>query len=59
MQTEVQAITDEYARQIVEACRKLDDDTKLPFVTELLQEFGAKAYQQGRKHFAAQVIKLV
>lgn len=50
--------TDEYARQIL-AAAKADDGHELYLVAELLREYGAKAYRQGREHFAADVQRLV
>jgi hypothetical protein len=54
-------ITREYARQIVAAVRdhtsESGDVTYL--VTELLREYGAKAYQDGRQHLADQIATLV
>lgn len=51
----VKDVTAEYARQIVAASK----EDNLYTVTELLKEFGAKAYRQGREHLAAEVAKLV
>jgi ribosomal protein S24E len=56
MSENAKEVTAEYVRQIIAACR--DSDSAEFMVTELLKEFGAKAYRQGRQHLAAEVTKL-
>jgi hypothetical protein len=53
-------VTSEYARQIIEATKQdIDEASATYLVIELLKEYGAKAYRQGREHLAAEVAKLV
>lgn len=56
-------VTAEYARQIIKAIvpgLTIVDEGNETFyrVNEILKEYGAKAYKQGREHFADQIIKM-
>ena len=52
-------VTAEYAKQIIAATeRDIEGDDVTYFVTELLKEYGAKAWKQGREMLAAEVAKL-
>lgn len=52
-------VTAEYARQIIKATEEDIEGADVVFlVTELLKEYGAKAYRQGREHLAADVAAL-
>jgi hypothetical protein len=50
-------VTAEYVKQIIQHVENGDDPTYI--VTELLKEYGAKAYRQGREHLVETMTKLV
>lgn len=50
-------VTAEYAKQIIQSVENGDDPSYL--VTELLKEYGAKAYRQGRVELVEMLRKLV
>ena len=53
-------VTEEYAKQIIAATeRDIEGDDVQYLVAELLKEYGAKAWKQGREMLAAEVAKLV
>lgn len=56
--SEAEIVTAEYARQIFIAVDQNKGGDGLYLITELLKEYGAKAYRQGREHLAAEVAKL-
>lgn len=57
-------VTAEYARQVIKVIvpglKGVDEGSETFFrVNELLKEYGAKAYKQGREHFADQIVKML
>lgn len=51
-------VTEEYVKQIVKAVNDMGDDATY-LVTDLLKEYGAKAYRAGKEELAAAVAKMV
>lgn len=52
-------VTAEYVKQIMKAATDLGPHEAQYLVGELLKEFGAKAYRQGREHLVYTMQKLV
>lgn len=50
-------VTAEFVKQIIRVAH--EDDNPAYAITELLKEYGAKAYRQGRQELAETVRKLV
>lgn len=53
----VKEVTDEYVKQIIQAATTQDAPEYL--IGELLKEYGAKAYHQGRQHLVETMCKLI